>query len=160
MAALYLSILLHGNTRAKLSETLEEDATSSAPRRTRAAAAAANSAAGTMGNQPGQVREQILDFLAGLNVSLETVGIICQRMLSMYALWDQISDNSELDTKRRQERKPPGTASGIMPHGDTRVVCQEKDLVEKLLSMRERRESDLAHPPDGRPQVNKYMERI
>ncbi|KAG8865323.1 RNA polymerase II holoenzyme cyclin-like subunit [Tulasnella sp. 330] len=160
VAALYLSVLLHGNTRAKLSETLEEDPTSQISRRTRASTAAANTAGAPMSGQPGQVREQILDFLAGLNVSLETVGVICQRMLSMYALWDQLSDGSEADQKRRHERRLPGTATGIMPHGDVRVVYTEKDLVEKLLSMRERRESDLSHPPENPPDNRGYLERL
>lgn len=160
VAALYLSVLLHGNTRAKLSETLEEDASSQVSRRTRASTAAANNGGAPIASQPGQVREQILDFLAGLNVSLESIGVICQRMLSMYALWDQLSDGSDPDLKRRTERRLPGTATGIMPHGDRRIVYPERDLVEKLLSMRERRDYDAAHPPDARPHVNKLMDRI
>ncbi|KAG8983333.1 hypothetical protein FRB90_006120, partial [Tulasnella sp. 427] len=104
-------------------------------------------------------RDRLLDFLAGLNVSLETISRICQNMLSMYALWDIVADGSDGDEKRRHDRKLPGNVTGLIPLGDRRVVYTEKALVEKLFQMREKRESDLAHPPDARPPVNKLMEK-
>lgn len=148
IAALYLSVLLHGNTRQRLSESFEDPAT--IRRTTRSAG-------------PGPVvstRDRLLDFLAGLNVSLETISRICQHMLSMYALWDILTDGTDGDEKRRHDRKAPGLATGLIPLGDRRNVYTEKALVEKLMQMRERRESDLAHPADARPPDNKLMEKV
>lgn len=147
IASLYLSVLLHGNTRAKLSDGTEDPI----GRRTRSA-----------GNAPAvSIRERLLDFLSGLNVSLETVSRVCQQMLNMYALWDNLADGSEGDEKRRNDRKLPGSASGLIPLGsEPKNKYLEKDLVMKLSEKRIQRESDLAHPPDGQPAVNHLMDRI
>ncbi|KAG8913482.1 RNA polymerase II holoenzyme cyclin-like subunit [Tulasnella sp. 417] len=147
IAALYLSVLLHGNTRQRLSESFEDPATI---RRTRSTGSA---------GPVVSTRDRLLDFLAGVNVSLETISRICQHMLSMYALWDILTDGSDGDEKRRHDRKLPGTATGLIPLGDRRNVYTEKAIVEKLFQMREKRESDLAHPADARPPDNKLMER-
>jgi hypothetical protein len=81
-------------------------------------------------------------------------------MLSMYALWDTLADGTESDEKRRSLRMLPGTTTGLIPLGNNRRIYGEQALVEKLQTMREKRESDLAHPADGRPPVNKLMERL
>ncbi|KAG8905135.1 RNA polymerase II holoenzyme cyclin-like subunit [Tulasnella sp. 403] len=155
VASLYLSVLLHGNTRAKLAVTYEDPA-ASVSRRTRS-----STANGTSNTQHVSERERLLDFLAGLNVSLETISRICQHMLSLYALWDTLYDGTDADESRKREKKLPGTATGLIPRGDRRSVYSEKDLVEKLHQMRQRREADLAHPTDGRPTAaNKLLERV
>ncbi|KAG8931243.1 RNA polymerase II holoenzyme cyclin-like subunit [Tulasnella sp. 419] len=167
IASLYMAVLLHGNTRAKLSETFEDTSNSQAQQhrhRTRSTTAAASSntnATNIVTAHHVPIRDQILDFLAGLNVSLELIAKIVQQILSVYALWDTLSDGSEQDATRRANREVPGLKTGLTPHGNRRKVIHEKDLVTLILSMKERRDQDLLHPPEGKPlDNNRLMERF
>lgn len=61
---------------------------------------------GATSSLPAEVtpRDQILNFLAGLNVSLELIAHVCQQLLSLYDLWDTFTDHSENDKSRRTAR--------------------------------------------------------
>lgn len=111
-------------------------------------------------------RDEIINFLAGLNVSLELVANVCQQMMSMYDLWDCFTDLSDQDRNRREARadshreflkhqRANTLTTTSMPSGGNEsimssVLLREKELVtdrgvvEILLRMRRDRDHDIA----------------
>jgi cyclin-C len=113
---------------------------------------------------PVSPRDEIINFLAGLNVSLELIGSVCQQVLAMYALWDSFTDQSEQDLSRRAERRETHrqfySYRGMSPPPEKELIT-EKDVVAIVLRIRTDRESDLAQPLSARLlAVNRRMERI
>jgi cyclin-C len=112
-------------------------------------------------------RAQLVDFFANINVSLELIAYISQQILSMYALWDCISDGSAMDVQRRSSLRDQNAtwarAAGEQPADveEEAMVVMEKDIVSILQRMRDQRDQDLAHPATARPvPVNKILERV
>ena len=113
---------------------------------------------------PVSPRDEIINFLAGLNVSLELIGSVCQQIMAMYALWDTFTDQSEQDTSRRAERRETlrqfYSYRGMSPPPEKELIT-EKDVVAIVLRMRADRENNPTQSPSGRLlAVNKRMERI
>jgi len=88
--------------------------------------------------------------MAGLRVSLPTIAMIAQEILSLYTLWERYSDAA------------PESGLGASAAGDSvgDDVVTPAFLTQLLLRMREARLADLAHPATGHPMaVNKRLER-
>lgn len=171
IAALYMTCVLHGSISSKLHPA---NAANAGPATAPPTASRFQSPANIIPTistppQDGSTstttitpRDEIINFLAGLNVSLEVIGTICQRIMSMYALWDTFTDQSEQDHVRRSERRETHRQfynyRGGSPPPEKALVT-EREVVAIVLRIRERRESDLAHPENGRPMgVNKRLE--
>jgi len=182
IAALYMTCVLHGSISSKLhppsgsssgagagstqanaaaavggpsrfqSPALSKDQEDRSPLSTAAPTAA-----------PVSPRDEIINFLAGLNVSLELISSVCQQIMAMYALWDSFTDQSEQDTSRRAERRETHrqfySYRGMSPPPEKELIT-EKDVVAIVLRMRAERESDLARSMSGRQTAGKRVERI
>ncbi len=101
-------------------------------------------------------RDEILNFLAGLNVSMELIAYICQQILSTYTLWDSFTDHSDQDATRRADRaesnKVAATSRGWDAPLEDRVdLVTEREVVAIVLRMRQERELDLRTPSDAGP---------
>ncbi|KAH9974338.1 cyclin-like protein [Lactifluus volemus] len=121
IAAIYLTLVLNDKTR----DAIQAQAANPAPpprahrARTRAATAAG-----------------LCRFMAGLRVSLPTIAMIAQEILSLYTLWERYSDAA-----------PDAGLAGGSGAGDS-----TGDDVARL--------ADLAHPASGQPiAANKRLER-
>ena len=124
--------------------------------------------------------QDLIGFLAGLNVSMSVVGTIVQEILSFYTLWDLFTDEKNQDTSKSGQ---PST-SNILPRGTAGVkrdssgnpieeylppapidLANESpqesvtaaSMIQTFVKMREARMADLAnskpHP------VNKMLEK-
>jgi cyclin C len=123
--------------------------------------------------------QDVIGFLAGLNVSMSTVGTIVQEILSFYTLWDLFADEKNQDTKSGQ----PST-SNLLSRGTAGVKrdasgnpIQEclppapidlanepphepvtaASMLQAFVKMREARMTDLANQRP--PPVNKMLEK-
>lgn len=104
--------------------------------------------------------------MAGLNVSMPLVATVAQEIIALYALWDRYSEDPTVESARAPTRK--GRAGRAQAQAQAQMQVQEGEaaavtpmfLVQLLLSMREQRMADMAHPASGRPiVVNKMLER-
>ncbi|TFY53499.1 hypothetical protein EVJ58_g9418 [Rhodofomes roseus] len=122
--------------------------------------------------------QDIVGFLAGLNVNMALVATIAQEIVALYALWDRWKEEGTVDSARASLKRsasgaimgatpmgnsPIGTpATGDHGHGDQHPeIVTPAFLIQLLWRMREARLADLsAHPTPGRPVVvNKMLER-
>ena len=142
IAAIYLTLVLNDKTR----EAVQAQAAPVPPPRR-----SSRTTSGSAHRKTAAAQQQdFVGFMAGLNVSLPTVAMIAQEILSLYTLWGRYSDT------------PPESGLGASGAGD----CNGDDVVtpafltQLLLRMREGRLADLAHPASGQPvAVNKRLER-
>jgi cyclin C len=89
--------------------------------------------------------------MAGLHVSLPTVAMIAQEILSLYTLWEWYSDAAP-------ESGLGGSGVGDSAGDD---IVTPAFLTQLLLHMWEAWLADLAHPASGQPiAVNKRLERM
>ena len=142
IAAIYLTLVLNDKTR----EAVQAQAAPVPPPRR---SSRTTSGSAHRKSAPAQ-QQDFVGFMAGLNVSLPTIAMIAQEILSLYTLWGRYSDT------------PPESGLGASGAGD----CNGDDVVtpafltQLLLRMRESRLADLAHPASGQPvAVNKRLER-
>ena len=124
--------------------------------------------------------QDLIGFLAGLNVSMAAVGTVVQEILSFYTLWDLFADEKNQDTSKSgqpstsnllsrntagvkrdssgnpiQESLPPAPIdyANEPPHEPVTAAS----MFQAFIKMREARMADLANP---RPQpVNKVLEK-
>jgi cyclin C len=122
--------------------------------------------------------QDLIGFLAGLNVSMAAVGTIVQEILSFYTLWDLFTDEKNQDTSKSgqpstsnllsrntgvkrdasgnpiQESLPPAPIdlANEPPHEPVTAAS----MFQAFIKMREARMADLATP---RPPVNKMLEK-
>ena len=142
IAAIYLTLVLNDKTR----EAVQAQAAPVPPPRR---SSRTTSGSAHRKSAPAQ-QQDFVGFMAGLNVSLPTIAMIAQEILSLYTLWGRYSDT------------PPESGLGASGAGE----CNGDDVVtpafltQLLLRMRETRLADLAHPASGQPvAVNKRLER-
>ncbi|KAN0139195.1 Cyclin-like protein [Lactarius tabidus] len=142
IAAIYLTLVLNDKTR----EAVQAQAAPVPPPRR---SSRTTSGSAHRKSAPAQ-QQDFVGFMAGLNVSLPTIAMIAQEILSLYTLWGRYSDT------------PPESGLGASGAGE----CSGDDVVtpafltQLLLRMRESRLADLAHPASGQPvAVNKRLER-
>jgi cyclin C len=131
IASLYLALVLHNQTRAKLTPSCKPSP---------------NPASGGGGSKyPGAAQNKYVQFLAGLNVSLPEVATVAQEMVALYALWDQLGEGSA------GEAAAAVAEAGMKePSHEAKRRVTERELVQVLLNMRLERDLDRMHP-NGRP---------
>jgi cyclin C len=124
--------------------------------------------------------QDVIGFLAGLNVSMSAVGTVVQEILSFYTLWDLFADEKNQDASKSGT---PST-SNLLPRNTTGVKrdasgnpIQESvppppidlanepphepvtaaSIFQAFIKMRDARMADLANPRP--PPVNKMLEK-
>ncbi|KAH9167037.1 cyclin-like protein [Lactarius sanguifluus] len=144
IAAIYLTLVLNDKTREAIQA---HGAPVPPPRRS----SRTTSGGAHRKSAPAQ-QQDFVGFMAGLRVSLPTVAMIAQEILSLYTLWGRYSDTPP-------ESGLGGNGAGENSGGGDDVVTPAF-LTQLLLRMREARLADLAHPASGQPvAVNKRLER-
>lgn len=149
VAALYMTCVLHSSISAKLHPPNAPSVLPSGPSSGTQSPApqdpnqnTSTPGAGTPSSSNVSPRDEIINFLAGLNVSIEMVGSVCQQIMAMYDLWDTFTDHSEQDKNRRAERRETHRAffnyRGGSPPPPKDLVT-EKDIVALVNRMRTER---------------------
>jgi len=142
IAAIYLTLVLNDKTR----EAIQAQATPAPPPR-RSSRTSSGSAHRKSASAPQQ---DFVGFMAGLRVSLPTVAMIAQEILSLYTLWGRYSDTAP--------ESGLGASGAGESNGDD--VVTPAFLTQLLLRIRDARLEDLAHPASSQPvAVNKRLER-
>jgi len=123
--------------------------------------------------------QDLIGFLAGLNVSMAAVGTVVQEILSFYTLWDLFSDEKNQETSKSgqpstssllsrhtagvkrdasgnpiQETLPPAPID--LANEPAHELVTAASMFQAFIKMREARMADLANP---RPPVNKMLEK-
>lgn len=102
-------------------------------------------------------RDEIINFLAGLNISVEVVASACQQILGMYDLWDSFTDHSEQDKNRRVERRETQVKFMNLNYGNPppeKTLITEREIVAVVNRMRTERYILLALSSDSRPNLH------
>jgi cyclin C len=142
IAAIYLTLVLNDKTREAIQA--QSGAPAPPPRRS------SRTSSGSAHRKTAPAPQDFVGFMAGLRVSLPTVAMIAQEILSLYTLWERYSDAA------------PESGLGAGAAGDSAAddVVTPAFLTQLLLRMREARLADLAHPASGQPMaVNKRLGR-
>jgi cyclin-C len=144
IAAIYLTLVLNDKTRDAIQA--QASVPTPPPRRS----SRTNSGGVHRKTAPAQ-QQDLVGFMAGLRVSLPTIAMIAQEILSLYTLWERYSDAAP------ESGLGEGSGAGDSAGDD---VVTPAFLTRLLLRMREARLADLAHPASGQPiAVNKRLER-
>ncbi|EJF63145.1 cyclin-like protein [Dichomitus squalens LYAD-421 SS1] len=190
IAAIYLTLVFHAPTRASIQQPASSAPShSGSSHHSHSGSPTRRSSRSTTHSQKKQQQPQdVIGFMAGLNVSMTLVATIAQEIISLYALWDRYSEDVHADSARSSFLHKSGSASGGTRRGGVKAgrsasvvssgtitsgntpstqddsaqneIVTPMSLVQLLLRMREQRMTDLAHPPSGRPvAVNKMLER-
>ncbi|KAI0046800.1 C/H/G cyclin [Auriscalpium vulgare] len=173
IAAIYLTLILNVTTRATLQNQAQaQSAPAPSTRRS------SRTSSGTQKKAP----QDIVGFMAGLNVSMSLVATIAQEIIGLYTLWERYKEDAAADsgrsafgrsassasagTKRSAPSRDPSVFMGSEELSAGGTPAQPDDVVtpqyltQLLARMREARLADLAHPASGRPvAVNKMLER-
>ncbi|KAI0057270.1 cyclin-like protein [Artomyces pyxidatus] len=175
IAAIYLTLVLNVTTRAAI-QTQAQAQNQPAPPPTRRSSRTSSS--GTHKKAP----QDIVGFMAGLNVSMSLVATIAQEIIALYTLWDRYKEDATPESSRSTFGRPPSSASAGTKRSaasrDTSVFMGSEELstagtprladdvvtpaflTHLLFRMREARLADVSHPATGRPvAVNKMLER-
>lgn len=118
--------------------------------------------------------QDIVGFLAGLNVSMSLVATVAQEIISLYTLWGryqedgaEVSARASFQSSQLAQRSGSVLSSGTtsstagtpLPIDESRghpvptqpAVVTPAFLTQLLLKMREEKMADMAHPATGRP---------
>ena len=124
--------------------------------------------------------QDVIGFLAGLNVSMSTVGTIVQEILSFYTLWDLFADEKGQDTSKSGQSSTsnllPRSTAGVKRDASGNPIQESlppapidfanepphepvtaASMLQTFLKMREARMADLANQRP--PPVNKVLEK-
>src|SRR6266852_2696833 len=148
IAAIYLTLVLNDKTR----EAIQAQTASSTPTPTPRRSSRTNSNSAHRKPLPPvpQQQQDFVGFMAGLRVSLPTVAMIAQEILSLYTLWERYSDAAP----------ESGLGQSAVGNSAGDDVVTPAFLTQLLLRMREARLADLAHPASAQPMaVNKRLGR-
>ncbi|KZS97214.1 C/H/G cyclin [Sistotremastrum niveocremeum HHB9708] len=101
--------------------------------------------------------DELILFLAGLNVSMPLIASIIHEIIAMYSLWNRMSEGrADWAPQSSMQRKGKSNTSPIKQDDLVTPVA----LTQFVLEMRERKERDVAHPPSAKPTaINKVLER-
>ncbi|EMD31748.1 hypothetical protein CERSUDRAFT_119333 [Gelatoporia subvermispora B] len=185
VTAIYLTLVLHSSTRATIQAQTQSPpassgaSASSSPPTRRSSRSTASS--------HKKAAQDIVGFMAALNVSMAHVAALAQEVLALYVLWDRYREDHTGDSARHAftqgQISPFGAAaagkqrsasvlSGTASSGGTPTTGEQREdgppqepqqvvtpafLVHLLLRMREARLADMAHPPSGRPMAVNKM---
>ena len=193
VAAIYLTLVFHTPTRLSIQQSLSQPQASSSTSHshshshsshshshsshspTRRSSRSAKKPHAHVQHQP----QDIVGFMAGLNVSMPLVATVAQEIVALYALWDRYSEDPTVGSAFVQKATRKGRSAGRVqpqpqPQVQVQAAAQAQEgegapapapvtpmfLVQLLLGMREQRMADMAHPASGRPvAVNKMLER-
>lgn len=134
---------------------------------------------------PKKPAQDIIGFIAGLNINMEVIASIAQEIISLYTLWERYKEDGydgsartafHTDTPHKgTKRSAAGVQrSGSIASGGTStsrsgtpgeeyhppLVVTPQQLTQLLVRMREGKLADMAHPPNGRPMAfDKRLER-
>ena len=124
--------------------------------------------------------QDVIGFLAGLNVSMSAVGTVVQEILSFYTLWDLFSDEKNQGTSKSSAPSTSNPlsrgASGVKRDASGNPIQESApaapidlanepphepvtaaSMFQAFIKMREARMADLANPRP--PPVNKMLEK-
>ncbi|RDX43044.1 cyclin-like protein, partial [Lentinus brumalis] len=182
IAAIYLTLVFHAPTRAAI-----QHAQAQAQPHASTSTSASHSHSHSHGQSHSPTRrssrsakkphpqahaqpQDIVGFMAGLNVSMPLVATVAQEIIALYALWDRYSEDPGVESARaallqRTRKGRAGRAEAQVQEAEGATAAATGAvtpmfLVQVLLGMREQRMADMAHPASGRPVVvNKMLER-
>jgi cyclin-C len=153
-------LVLHQTARTTIQSQAQSQA-QAAPQATRRSSRGHASGSGAQKRAP----QDVIGFMAGLNVSMPLVATIAQEIIALYTLWDRYKEDAAPESGRSAFGS---RASGGFAALGKRAAEKEADgvvtpaiLTQLLLRMREARSADLAaQSASGRAvAVNKMLER-
>ncbi|KAH8106330.1 cyclin-like protein [Cristinia sonorae] len=190
VAAIYLTVVLHPGTRnTVITQTPSTNGPSSQTSQTPSSSSSQNPPAPTRRSSrstPSTYKkphsQDVIGFLAGLNVNMSVIATIAQEIISLYALWGRYKEDGTEATSARSSFRgsnprstsvlssgtTSSTAGTPLPTDDTRgqnisaqpAIVTPAFLTQLLLRMREGKMAELAHPASGRPQpLDRRLER-
>jgi cyclin-C len=173
IAAVYLTLVLHASTKSSVQPS---STTQSQSQISRSSPPPRRSSRMSSSNSIKKTPQDIIGFMAGLNISLPLIATIAQEIISLYTLWDRYNDDKTSSDSARgaisnsrgsspsagMKRNASGTAvvrtsqkiSDRQPsqeYHSSNNVFTPISLTQMFLRMRERRIADLTHPASGRP---------
>ncbi|KAI0739316.1 cyclin-like protein [Irpex lacteus] len=176
VTAIYLTLVLHSSTRDSIGLHSSEPTLTDSRRTSRGS------------THQKQSTQDVIGFMAGLNVNMEVIASIAQEIISRYTLWERYredvveasargsfaSDHTTTSLKRTASGTQRGTSSvrsrDATPVDSTQRVAGSRTrqpavitptfLTQLLVRMREGKMADMAHPATGRPMaLDKRLER-
>lgn len=186
IAAIYLTLVFHEPTSTSIQAQSSHSSghhPQSQPHSTQSTPGNPRRSSRSRDSASKKATQDIVGFMAGLNVNMEVVASIAQEIISLYTLWDQYkedgTDGSGRSTfssdhsmsLRGTKRSTAGARSGSTTNGDTTgsrggtpdevpSVVTPQYLTRLVVRMREARLADIAHPANARPMpLNKRLER-
>ena len=100
IAAIYLTLVFHAPTRTSIQQSASSSHShSSSSHHSHSGSPTRRSSRSTTHSQKKQHHQQdVIGFMAGLNVSMSLVATIAQEIISLYALWDRYSEDPSANT--------------------------------------------------------------
>ncbi|KAI0695734.1 cyclin-like protein [Cytidiella melzeri] len=152
ITAIYLTLVFHTSTRSSLHASTVSSATSSSP-----PSFSRRSSRSSSGHNKKPTQD-VIGFMAGLNVSMEVIASIAQEIISRYTLWERYREDLMESTARGSfaTDQPPNFTSALKRS----AMITPSFLTQLLIKMREGKMADIAHPATGRPvALDKRLER-
>lgn len=178
IAAIYLTLVFHAPTYASIRSQSQNGSTSqlsSQPQSSQSSPHNPRRSSRSSSSQPKKPSQDVIGFMAGLNVNMEVIASIAQEIISLYTLWDRYNEDgtdgsartafsahtsARAGTKRSATgmARSGSTASGGTttsrsgtPESPIPAVVTPQYLTQLLIRMREQKMADMAHPDSGRP---------
>ncbi|GJE83936.1 cyclin-like protein [Phanerochaete sordida] len=179
IAAIYLTLVFHAPTYTSIRSQSQGASNSQPPSQPQSAQSTPSNprrSSRSSSSQPKKPSQDVVGFMAGLNVNMEVIASIAQEIISLYTLWDRYNEDghdgsartaiSAHTSARGTKRAAGGIArSGSVASGGTTTsrsgtpdshvpaVVTPQYLTKLLIQMREAKMRDMAHPESGRPQA-------
>lgn len=179
IAAIYLTVVLHSSTRNALitqnGSSGSGAQTSQAPGSNGPQATAAptrRSSRSTPSTYKKPHSQDIIGFLASLNVSMSVIATIAQEIISLYTLWGRYKEDGTEASARTAFQGSHLRSSSVLSSGATSstagtpmsgednrgqsmqvqpTIVTPAFLTQLLLRMREGKMVDMSYPASGRP---------
>lgn len=189
IAAIYLTLVLNISTRNAAQSPPSSNTYPQVPSSHASSGSGNPRRSSRSSNHNRKSAQDVVGFMAGLNVNTDIIASVAQEIISLYALWERYKeDTAELSARGSFTSDPPSTlatalkrsASGSLKGGGTArsrdatpvdapqrqtrprqpAIITPTFLVQQLLKMREGNVADIAHPATGRPvALDKRLER-
>ena len=115
IAAIYLTLVFHAPTRTSIQQSASSSQPHSSSQHSHPGSPTRRSSHSASHSQKKQQHQQdVVGFMAGLNVSMNLVATIAQEIISLYALWDRYSEdpNANADSAKSSFMHKTSVASG------------------------------------------------
>lgn len=99
ITALYLTLVLHSSTRTLLQNQSRSSSQSTSPHNSQAPTSITRRSSRTSANK--KQPQDIVGFMAGLNISMPLIATIAQEIISLYTLWDRYKEDSPVSDSAR-----------------------------------------------------------